>query len=136
MMIKPVLILILTFYLPTLNANENTTWTMSQVSNNNHYNINLKCSHPPTLSGFQECYIILTDKVKTLENVNIIIEGGMPKHHHGLPTAPTITWNSYKKHHDIKGLKFSMPGSWQLKFLIDKTEKLPRDIAIINFEID
>ncbi len=136
MMIKPILFFILAFYLPTVKANENTTWKMSQVSNNNHYKVDLQCDHPPTLSGFQQCNLTLTDKVKKLADVNIIIQGGMPEHHHGLPTAPKTSWDSYNKHYNINGLKFSMPGAWQLTFLIDKTENLPRDIATINFEID
>ena len=136
MMIKTILFFIFAFYLPTLKASENTTWTMSQVSNNNHYKVDLHCDHPPTISGFQQCNLTLTDKVKKLAYVNIIIEGGMPEHHHGLPTAPKISWNYDKKYYNINGLKFSMPGAWQLTFLIDKTENLPRDIATINFEID
>ena len=135
-MIKPTFLFILVFYLPTLHANENNTWTMSQASKSNHYKIDLQCDHPPTLSGFQQCNLTLTDNVKKLSDVNIIIEGGMPEHHHGLPTAPKVSWNKQNKLYNINGLKFSMPGVWQLTFLIDKTENLPRDIVTINFEID
>ena len=135
MKIKAILFFLLVFYFPTLKANENTTWTMSQVSKNKHYKVDLQCEHPPTLSGFQQCNLILSDNSKKLSNANISIKGGMPEHHHGLPTAPKISWDSDNKQYNINGLKFSMPGTWQLTFLIDKTENMPRDIATVYFEI-
>ncbi len=134
-MIKSILFFLLVFYLPTLKAKESTTWIMSQVSKNNHYQVDLQCDHPPTLSGFQNCELTLSNQSKQIAIANIIIEGGMPEHHHGLPTTPKISWDEDNKTYIIKGLKFSMPGSWQLTFLIDKTADLPRDIATINFKI-
>ena len=135
-MIKFILFFLLVFYLPTLKANENTDWSISQVSKNNHYQVDLQCDHPPTLSGFQNCGLTLSNKSKQIVNANIIIEGGMPEHHHGLPTKPKVSWDSDKNLHIIKGLKFSMHGAWLLTFLIDKTEDLPRDIGTINFTIE
>lgn len=135
-MIKPILSFLLVFYLPTLKANEITPWNMSQTSQNNHYQVDLLCDHPPTLNSFQACALTLTNNSKPLSDVNIIIEGGMPEHHHGLPTTPKVSWDNDKKLHTINGLKFSMPGAWQLTFLIDKTKYLPRDIATINFNIN
>ncbi len=135
-MIKPIIFFSLIFSVVALHANENNTWTVSQASKNNHYNINLQCDHPPTLEGFQSCHLTLSDKIKKIANANILIEGGMPEHHHGLPTSPKIQWDSDTKTYIINGLKFSMPGAWELIFLIDKTKNLPQDTATISFKIN
>jgi len=135
MMIKSVLFSIFIFSYAILNASEKPIWVISQVSINNHYKVDLQCDHPPTLSGFQSCSLNLHDKNVIITNADIIIEGGMPEHHHGLPTSPKVIWDSQEKSYIINGLKFSMPGAWQLKFLIDKTKNLPRDIVTFNFQI-
>ncbi len=136
-MIKPIIIVfLLLFYIPTLKANKSNVWSLFKNSKNNHYRVNLQCDHSPTLTGFQDCRLILSSKLKQINNANILLEGGMPKHHHGLPTAPKISWDNVNNYYNINGLKFSMPGAWQLTFLIDKTENLPRDLATINFIID
>ncbi|WP_325807813.1 FixH family protein [Cocleimonas sp. KMM 6892] len=135
-MIKSILIFGLLLYFQSLYANNTASWKKSQVSENEHYSVDLMCKHPPTLGGFLPCSLVLSDNSNPISNAIIKIEGGMPEHHHGLPTSPTISWDSEKEVHIINGLKFSMPGAWQLKFLIEKTDKLPRDIVTFNFVID
>lgn len=136
-MIKFILFLILFAYIPVINANENIDWNISQVSKSNHYKIDLNCNHPPTLSSFQQCTFTLSNKQKEkLTNAVVKIDGGMPTHQHGLPTTPQALWNEKDNVYNINGLKFSMPGEWVLKFFIDKTDNLPRDIVSINIKID
>lgn len=45
----------------------------------------------------------------------LTVDGGMPDHHHGLPTAPRATPAAAAGDYVINGVKFSMPGWWVLK---------------------
>ena len=53
------------------------------------------------------------------EGVSIGIDGGMPQHGHGLPTAPRVTADLGNGVHRIDGMKFSMAGWWTLTVAID-----------------
>jgi hypothetical protein len=46
----------------------------------------------------------------------IKVDGGMPEHNHGLPTAPEVTDNLGEGRYRIEGIKFSMGGWWELRF--------------------
>lgn len=50
-----------------------------------------------------------------VEGADVVIDGGMRAHGHGLPTSPVVEeigGGAYQ----IKGLKFSMPGMWEIVF--------------------
>jgi hypothetical protein len=42
----------------------------------------------------------------------IMVDGGMPQHGHGLPTAPQITTDLGSGKFAVEGMKFNMPGWW------------------------
>ena len=48
----------------------------------------------------------------------IAVDGGMPEHHHGLPTAPRASPAAAPGDYLISGMKFSMTGWWVLKLSI------------------
>jgi hypothetical protein len=45
----------------------------------------------------------------------VAIDGGMPQHLHGLPTKPRVTVELAPGTYLIEGMKFSMPGWWEVK---------------------
>lgn len=49
----------------------------------------------------------------------ISVDGGMPAHAHGLPTAPRQTDSLGEGRYRIDGVKFSMGGLWELRFRIE-----------------
>jgi hypothetical protein len=53
------------------------------------------------------------------EGVAIGVDGGMPQHGHGLPTAPKVTADLGNGAHRIDGMKFSMTGWWEIRLAID-----------------
>ena len=59
-------------------------------------------------------------------NARIKVDGGMPQHGHGLPTRPQVTRELPDGGYLIEGLKFSMPGWWQIKLAIDGPEGTDR----------
>ena len=48
----------------------------------------------------------------------IEVGGGMPQHGHGLPTQPRVTRALGDGRYLIEGMKFSMPGWWEIKLKI------------------
>ena len=53
-----------------------------------------------------------------VEDATITIDGGMPQHGHGLPTAPKVSAKLGNGTYQVDGLKFNMGGWWELKFRI------------------
>jgi hypothetical protein len=54
-----------------------------------------------------------------LLGAQVRIDGGMPQHHHGLPTQPRVTRELGGGHYLIEGMKFSMSGWWEIKLAIN-----------------
>ncbi|TFW33198.1 FixH family protein [Massilia horti] len=54
-----------------------------------------------------------------LDGLKISVDGGMPQHGHGLPTQPKVTRQLGDGRYLVEGMKFSMPGWWEIKYKID-----------------
>lgn len=64
---------------------------------------------------------------------SIAINGGMPSHGHGLPTQPRVTAQLGDGRYRVEGLKFSMPGRWQLVFSVGTS--LGDDRIVLDFNV-
>jgi hypothetical protein len=53
-----------------------------------------------------------------LSGAQIIVDGGMPQHGHGLPTSPQVTKELGNGDYQVEGMKFNMPGWWVVHFHI------------------
>lgn len=53
-----------------------------------------------------------------VEDAEIAIDGGMPQHGHGLPTAPAVTAALGDGGYRIEGVRFNMSGWWEFKLHI------------------
>ena len=59
------------------------------------------------------------------------VGGGMPIHHHGLPTAPQADATAQPGVYALQGLRFNMPGRWRVQLTISAggvTEDLVFDV--------
>ena len=72
---------------------------------------------------------------KPVRGAKITVDGGMPEHNHGLPTAPTVSADLGDGRYRVEGVKFSMPGRWVLKFKITAAEGTTRLCSTSCFEI-
>lgn len=54
-----------------------------------------------------------------VENARLSVSGGMPQHGHGLPTEPRMTKELGHGRYLIEGLKFTMPGWWEVSLDIE-----------------
>ena len=55
---------------------------------------------------------------RPVPGASIRVDGGMPEHGHGLPTAPRAAPAGAPGRYVIHGMKFSMDGWWELKLAI------------------
>jgi len=53
-----------------------------------------------------------------VDSAEILVEGGMPAHNHGMPTSPQVTDNLGEGRYQIEGVQFQMPGHWVMTFNI------------------
>lgn len=53
-----------------------------------------------------------------IENAQVLIDGGMPQHGHGLPTQPRVTRYLGDGVYEIEGVKFNMGGWWEFKVAV------------------
>jgi hypothetical protein len=49
-----------------------------------------------------------------IEGAMIDVDGGMPKHNHGLPTIPRVTEELGGGDYKLDGMRFHMSGYWEI----------------------
>ena len=54
-----------------------------------------------------------------VDGARITVGGGMPQHGHGLPTKPAVTQSLGEGRYLLEGVKFNMPGWWELDLGIE-----------------
>ncbi|HBX37545.1 MAG TPA: Auxin-binding protein [Pseudohongiella sp.] len=78
---------------------------------------------PLTINQMHGWVISLTDtQGQAVNNADITVTGGMPEHDHGLATSPRITQQLGDGQYLLQGVRFHMPGLWQLELLIQVEE--------------
>ncbi len=55
---------------------------------------------------------------RPVQGATIAVDGGMPEHGHGLPTAPRAVPGTSPGQYVVQGMKFSMDGWWELKLTV------------------
>jgi hypothetical protein len=75
-----------------------------------------------------------TAEGKPVEDAQISVDGGMPQHGHGLPTAPKVTKYLGSGDYRVEGMKFNMTGWWVVKFKID--DHGTADTVIFNLSLN
>jgi len=70
---------------------------------------------------------------ETVNRALIAINGDMPRHGHGLPSNPEAAFLG-NGNYRLDGLKFHMPGWWQLVLTISTADKYDR--AVFNFILE
>ena len=68
-----------------------------------------------------------------VEGVTLTIDGGMPEHDHGLPTAPRVVAELGNGDYRVEGLRFHMSGYWEIRISIDAGDR--RDVVTIPLHL-
>jgi hypothetical protein len=74
---------------------------------------------------------VLTPTGAPVKVAKIGVDGGMPQHGHGLPTAPQVTKDLGNGRYLIEGMKFNMRGWWTLDLAIDG----PKGTDTVSFNL-
>lgn len=118
----------------TPTESEKPVWQLTQTSVNGLFKVRILCQDLPTVGSFQACQLELKDKNdQALSEAQISLDGGMPTHGHGLPTAPIVSPLARQGYYKIEGLQYNMPGTWLLGLLIKTTAG--QDKLVFSFEI-
>jgi hypothetical protein len=72
---------------------------------------------PMSLRQLHDWSLVIEHDGKPVEDAVVLVGGGMPQHHHGYPTKPTVE-AAPGGGYVIRGMKFSMRGWWELKLKI------------------
>ena len=91
-------------------------WKMSQQTDNKTFSAVFSCQKKPRIGEFRSCHLQLTRGGEKVSGAKISIDGGMRSHGHGLPTKPQVTATKVSGLYKIEGLKFTMPGEWDVGF--------------------
>lgn len=91
-----------------------------KLTENGSYKVSFKSELDPIAIGSMHSWIlhIETADGQPVEGASILVDGGMPEHGHGLPTAPQVTQDLGNGDYLVEGMKFQMGGWWEVKFNI------------------
>ena len=62
---------------------------------------------------------VATASGQPVTHAKIAVDGGMPQHGHGFPTHPAVTKELGEGRYLLEGMKFSMPGWWEIKLKVE-----------------
>ena len=109
--------------------------TITRMSGRKRFRVSIRSNVDPVpLSRIHSWTLHLeTPEGVAVEDAQIGVYGNMPAHRHGLPTRPKVTENRGGGDYLIEGVKFTMPGRWQLILIITADDK--RDKAKFNIDL-
>ena len=89
--------------------------------------------NPLVINRIHTWHIRILDAQGAYLPAQLNLSGGMPEHDHGMPTAPQITGQLENGDYLLEGMRFHMPGAWQLliELIIDDTAQT----AVIDFNL-
>ncbi len=101
---------------------KNLDMATTKLSQNKLYRVSIAPRKGPPKINVMHAWVltVATPDGKPVDGAAIAVNGGMPMHGHGLPTAPRVTKYLGGGKYLVEGMKFSMTGWWQLVFTISK----------------
>lgn len=74
---------------------------------------------PPVINRMHSWILhIESSDGEPVENAEIIVNGGMPEHDHGLPTQPRVTEELGGGDYRLDGMRFHMRGYWEIEVTV------------------
>lgn len=117
--------------LVTAQETGNTTWT----SKAGYFQLDVRSElNPVVINKMHRWSLRLVDADgNPVTGAAISVQGGMPAHDHGLPTAPRVSSEPESGNYVLEGLRFHMRGLWELEFTIRAGET--SDVVIVALEL-
>jgi hypothetical protein len=109
--------------------------TLTRTSPHGHFVVTLL---PPARIPLQDIHEwrvkVATPSGEPVAKALVYVNGGMPEHGHGLPTRPKVTREGPPGTYVIEGMKFTMPGRWEVLIAV---QKLPdSDVTAFDVVVD
>jgi hypothetical protein len=95
-----------------------------KLSHAKRYRVALAPQKQPVVINVMHSWVLTlrTPNGKPVTGAVVTVDGGMPAHGHGLPTAPRVTRYLGDGKYLVEGMKFSMTGWWELRFAIARPQ--------------
>jgi hypothetical protein len=91
----------------------------SAASKTGLYTVALAPNRPVALNVIDSWTMAVTNaQGAPVEGATITVDGGMPAHGHGLPTAPQVTQALGNGQYLLEGVRFNMSGAWVLNVTV------------------
>ena len=112
-------LLISCFLFPVIVCAQDKNLDISAVSSNSLFRVSFESKKEPIpLNQIHQWVLHIEDmEGQPVEKANVLVDGGMPAHNHGLPTQPTVT-EIGNGDYLVEGIKFSMTGLWEMLFYV------------------
>jgi hypothetical protein len=95
-------------------------YSLSHASDNGLYTVTIAPGIEPIPVGRLHAWTVAaTLPDGTPAKAEVMFDGGMPRHGHGLPTVPKTLGEDDDGRAIIGGVRFNMPGWWELKVHLD-----------------
>ena len=109
---------------PTQARPRNLNLTLERPTDHGVFHIQMKSGLEPiqTSTVHQWSVHVSGADGTPVDGAIIAVDGGMPEHGHGLPTAPRAASADGPGNYVINGMKFSMTGWWVLKLNVKATD--------------
>jgi len=109
--------------------------TITRMSQRDRFRVSIRSeSYPVPLSQMHSWSVhVETPEGNPVTDADIGVFGNMPAHKHGLPSRPRVTENRGGGDYLIEGVKFTMPGEWQLILIVTVDGK--RDKATFGIDL-
>lgn len=104
------------------------------VTSKHGYTINIFSNDTPIRINHMHSWVVqlLDQQGNPVDNAELKIDGGMPQHNHGLPTAPQITKSLGDGKYLLEGIKFHMNGRWQMEAFISVGDQQDNAVFELN----
>ena len=96
----------------------------TRMTDGQHFSVSIAPENPEYRRNDLHVWIatITTAEGVPVDDATLLVDGGMPQHGHGLPTAPEMTEGLGDGRYKIEGVRLNMGGWWEFKLSITAGE--------------
>lgn len=109
--------------------------SLTETSRNGLFRVTLQSDEAPLPLNRMHGWTahLTTSEGRVIDDAIVMLYGGMPEHKHGFPSKPQVTGNLGNGRYRIEGVKFNMPGRWEIWINVRALGK--DDKAIFSFDV-
>jgi hypothetical protein len=103
-----------------VSAPTNLNLSLDRHTEHEKYRVAIHPLTEPAINKMHQWELeVRTARGEPVTGARIDVAGGMPQHGHGFPTQPRVTKELGNGHYLLEGMKFSMPGWWEIKLNVN-----------------